>query len=326
MIMKIKNIFLALGGALLLSGSLASCSDDEKYDFDGIPYDRIYFESATTLAEGTIVKTPVGNFASLDGEKGIKVTAPTTKAIHVKFAIDNSLVEAYNEAHETDYEVAPAGVFSLSTEALTIEADTTASKEKLALAITDDGIDKLESDKSYLVPVLISGSDDANFRASSNVGVTYYLVKVSTKLIKDDGNINDLTKIDDKTGWTVTSNDPGASNLNNMVDGNNNTNASFSKGEDVEVVVNFGKETSFAGIQIVWGGYYYAFGTSKIEYSTDGTNWSGIGSVNASGNWSAATTTCVLYGAISAQYIRFSGSTYYPSWYRPSIKEFNLYK
>jgi len=321
--MKIKNIFLALGGALLLSGSLASCSDDEKYDFDGIPYDRIYFESATTLAEGAIVKTPVGNFASLDGEKGVKVTAPTTKAIHVKFAIDNSLVEAYNEAHKTEYEVAPAGVFSLSTEALTIEADTTASKEKLALAIADDGIDKLESDKSYLVPVLISGSDDANFRASSNVGVTYYLVNVSTKLIKDDGNINDLTKIEDKSTWTVTSNDSGASNLQYLVDGQNSTSPTFSIGQNLEITVDFGGDLEFSGVEAYWNRYYYGFNGMKLEYSADGTSWNTIGNVSSS---YSSSTTCVLYGAIKAKKVRITGSYYYNYSFYWKFYEFNLYK
>ena len=62
MIMKLKNIFLALGGAMLLSCSMASCSHEEEYDFDGIPYNRVYFANANVVTTGAVIKTPVGNF------------------------------------------------------------------------------------------------------------------------------------------------------------------------------------------------------------------------------------------------------------------------
>lgn len=323
--MKIKNIFMALGGALLMTCSMASCSDDEKYDFDGIAYDRIYFNNATSLAEGSVVKTPVGNFTALDGEKAIKVTAKTTKDIHVKFAIDNSLVGEYNDKNKTEYEAAPDGVFSLSTDQLTIEADTTASKETLKLAISDANIEKLESGKSYLVPVTITGSDDSNFRASSNVGVAYYLVSVSTKLIKDDGTLDGLTKITEKSTWRVTCNDSGAGNLQNIVDGNESTTASFSQSSDLVITVDFGGEVEFSAVQAYFSRYYYGFNDVTFEYSTDGSTWQGIGTV--SGGYSNPNPAAVLYGAIKAKYVRVSGTFMYTwSSYYWKFYELNLYK
>ena len=302
---------MVLGGALLMTCSMASCSDDEKYDFDGIAYERIYFGNANSLTEGAVVKTPVGNFASLDGEKAIKVTAKTTKDIHVKFAIDNSLVGEYNDKNKTEYEAAPDGVFTLSTDQITIEADTTASKDGLKISISDANIEKLESGKQYLVPVTITGSDDNNFRKSSNIGVAYYLVSVSTKLIKDDGTLDGLTEITDKSNWKVTCNDSGASDLQYIVDNNTNTSASFSRSDDIVVTVDFGGEVEFSAMQTHFSRYYYGFDGITFEYSTDGANWQGIGSI-AGPTYSNANPYAVMYGAIKANYLRVSGSFMYP--------------
>lgn len=308
----------------MLAGSFASCSDEEEYDFDGIPYTRIYFANATTVTTGAVIKTPVGNFTSLDAEKTIKTTSPTTKAIQVKLAIDNSLVDAYNEKNGTEYVAAPDGVFSLSTDQLTIEADTTSSKEGIALTISEAGIEQLESGSEYLVPVVISGSSDADYRPSTNVGFAYYLVSVTSKLIDDNGTLSGLTLLD-KTGWTVSCSDDGATNLQNIVDGDSNTYAKFSRADNHEVVIDFGGETSFKGIEVYMYRYYYGFNGCELDYSTDGTTWNGIGTV---ANNRSSSLSCVLYGSVSARYVRIKGNFYYnyswaSSYWR--MYEFSLY-
>ena len=324
MIMKLKNIFLALGGAMLLSCSMASCSDEEEYDFDGIAYERIYFANATTVTTGAVIKTPVGNFTSLDGEKTIKTTAPTTKAIQVKFAIDNSLVEAYNEKNGTEYAAAPDGVFSLSTDQLTIEADTTSSKEGLALAISEAGVEQLEPGTEYLIPVVITDSSDADYRPSSNVGCAYYLVSVTSKLIDEYGTFDGLTVLD-KTGWTVSCTDNGATNLQNIVDGNKNTYARFSRADNHEVVIDLGGETSFKGIEVYMFRSYYGFNFYELDYSTDGTTWNGIGTIV---NNLSSSIRCVIYGSVSARYVRIKGDfVFNESWAKGYwlMFEFSLY-
>ncbi|MGN0213522.1 MAG: BT_3987 domain-containing protein [Muribaculaceae bacterium] len=321
--MKFKNIFLALGGALLLSCSMTSCSDEEEYDFDGIAYTRVYFNNATTLTQGAVVKTPVGNFTSLDGEKTIKTTAPTTKAIQVKFAIDNSLIDAYNEKNGTEYIAAPDGLFSLSTNQLTIEADTTASKEGIALTISEAGIEQLEPGNEYLIPVIITDSSDANYRPSTNVGFAYYLVSVTSKLIDDNGSLDGLTILD-KTDWSITSSDTGVTNLQNIIDGVNSTYARFSKGTDVSITFDLGKETAFKGIEIYEYYYFYGIRNASIDYSLDGETWSGIGDIQYR---ASSTIPVVLYGSVQARYVRLKIADFfyssYPSYCR--LYEFSLY-
>ena len=321
MIMKLKNIFLALGGAMLLSCSMASCSDEEVYDFDGIPYNRVYFANANVVTTGAVIKTPVGNFTSLDATKTIKTTAPTTKAVQVKLAIDNSLIEAYNEKNNTGYEAAPDGIFSLSTDRLTIEAGTTVSKEGIGLVISEAGIEQLQPGNEYLVPVVIADSDDDNFRPSSNVGFAYYLVSVTQKLINDEGSLDGLTLLD-KTGWTVSCTDDGVTNLQNIVDGNNATYARFSRGDNHEIVVDLGSETAFKGIEIYQRYYYMGLNGCELEYSTDGTTWNGIGTI---ANSYSSSLSCVLYGSVKARYVRIKGTFYYnySSYWR--MYEFKLY-
>ena len=324
MIMKLKNIFWAIGGALLLSGSLAGCSDDEEYDFDGIPYNRVYFANANVLTSGAVSKTPVGNFTSLEGEKTIKTTAPTTKAIQVKLAIDNSLVADYNTANGTKYIAAPDGLFTLTADYLTIEADTTASKEGIALAISEAGIEQLQAGNDYLVPVVITESNDNNFRPSTNVGLAYYLVSVAEKLINEDGSLDGLTLLD-KTGWTVTCSDESATNLQNLVDGSNSTYPTFSRADNHEIIVNLGSEQAFKGIELYFYRYYYGFDAAEFDYSSDGTTWNGIGTVESS--WTSS-IQCVLYGSVKAQYVRIKGSFFYNySWAKSywRMYEINLY-
>ncbi|MGM9811487.1 MAG: BT_3987 domain-containing protein [Muribaculaceae bacterium] len=320
--MKLKNIFLALGGAMLLSCSFASCSDDEEYDFDGIPYTRIYFANPKALVQCAVTKTPVGNFFSFDGEKSIKTTAPTNSTLNVEFAIDYNLVEEYNKANGTNFEVAPDGLFSLSTNSLTIEADTVASKEGIAVRINEYDVDKLEAGKSYLIPVVITKSSDSNFRPSSNVGCAYYAVTVSTKLLNDEATLDGLTKLD-KTGWTLTTNDTGASNLDKAFDNNTTTYVKFSKGTDIEVIIDLGSETYYKAIELYSPSFIYGFREVSIEYSIDGVDWGQIGTLPFVRSTSLA---AVLYGSIPSRYIRLKGDFYYASY--PTycrIYEFSLY-
>ena len=195
--------------------------------------------------------------------------------------------------------------------------------------------------------MVIAGSSDADYRPSSNVGFAYYLVSVTSKLIDENGTLDGLTLLD-KTGWTVSCTDNGATNLQNIVDGSNSTYAKFTRGDNHEVVIDLGSEQAFKGIEVYFRNYYYAFDSCELdystdgieiygrywymgldgcelEYSTDGSTWNGIGTV--ANNWSSS-LSCVLYGSVNARYVRIKGNFFYnyswaSSYWR--MYEFSLY-
>ena len=172
--------------------------------------------------------------------------------------------------------------------------------------------------------MVISDSSDADYRISSNVGFAYYLVQVSSKLIDENGTLDGLTLLN-KTGWTVSCTDNGATNLQNIVDGSNSTYAKFSRADNHEVVIDLGGETSFKGIEVYMYRYYYGFNGCELDYSTDGSTWNGIGTV---ANNRSSSLSCVLYGSVSARYVRIKGNFYYnyswaSSYWR--MYEFSLY-
>ena len=169
--------------------------------------------------------------------------------------------------------------------------------------------------------MVIAGSSDADYRPSSNVGFAYYLVSVTSKLIDENGTLDGLTLLD-KTGWTVSCTDNGATNLQNIVDGSNSTYAKFTRGDNHEVVIDLGSEQAFKGIEVYFRNYYYAFDSCELDYSTDGSTWNGIGTV--ANNWSSS-LSCVLYGSVNARYVRIKGNFYYSysSYWR--MYEFSLY-
>ncbi|MFV0585724.1 DUF1735 domain-containing protein, partial [Bacteroides reticulotermitis] len=88
---NLRNSLLAMSfGALALMG----CTEGDKFDYGKTV---VYITGTET--------TPVTKFVVEDTPSAYAVTASATskvdKEVKVKFAIDNSLVEAYNKEHKT---------------------------------------------------------------------------------------------------------------------------------------------------------------------------------------------------------------------------------
>src|SRR5689334_20386203 len=111
--MKLRTLFLiALVPAMLTSclkskDSLGVIADDGSIS-TGI-FDRFYYGEAKSFA--LTGSPPIETLDLLD----IRYSAPRKKAgtIHVKLAIDNSLVTAYNTANGTNFLALPANAYTL---------------------------------------------------------------------------------------------------------------------------------------------------------------------------------------------------------------------
>ena len=109
-------------------------------------------------------------------EKTITVSATENALIEfdVEFAIDNSLIAAYNEANGTNYLPLPEGVLPTIKSAVMAKGSKSTST---VVTFSKEDQAKLTSPQGYLVPIVLS---DAGFaQISENSGVTYLIFDVA---------------------------------------------------------------------------------------------------------------------------------------------------
>lgn len=275
-----SNIIKYACVALVASAAvLTSCSDDEAYDFPGIANSRIYFSNASSIEQGSLVKTPIGYVYSMEPSFNILSTSPTKGQTSATIAIDNSLVEAYNLSHGTQYATAPEGSVSLKETTLTIDADTTASKSQVELVVPENSYELFKAGETYLIPVKVV-STDAGYQPSSNVGQCYFSIKVEAGSIKKNPAESDLkgtNQTDQKSWMCISATGLNANEFQNLYSGGwsrywymSETKAGF--------VIDLQKEKNVTAVGI--GNSILK--TASISVSKDNKEWIDMGSVQAS--------------------------------------------
>lgn len=340
--MKLKNIIFLAVLALLSLSAMTSCGDDEKYDVDGFSYTRAYFSNARGVSNGTVVNTPVGIITSLKSEIIVKATSPATSDTHVTLAIDNSLVEKYNEANGTNYVPVPDGAITLSSYTATIKSGAVQSLDTITASINDKMAANLNDPNGYLAPVVIKSADNG-MRPSSDAAVTYIHLTYAESCINDDATELLGTQMDLSTAaneWKLVSSDNfDESTFSNLFD-EDSWNRYFGlkeKKDKATCVIDLGKNYNVSGFTIS----SYVMKNAYVEISTDLQKWTGLGSTNdhksvdITEGWNS-TPWFVLYASIPARYVRITldvdtDSYYwqylsYGDWAKAyvSIKSFNI--
>ena len=141
---KIRSTVIALA-----MGVLAGCTEADKFDYDK----NVIFVSGAEV-------TPVTKFVLEDTPSSFVVTASTAmvvdKDIKVKFAIDNSLVEAYNEKNSTSFSAVPddAIVFE-NGDAVVVAGKSFSTPATVKVVSTENFVEG----RNYLIPVTIQTVD-----------------------------------------------------------------------------------------------------------------------------------------------------------------------
>ena len=157
----------------LLPALVVSCGQDVVYDLpDGDKFNHVYLLQAVDnprpvqifMIEGETQTTNYTAFYS-----GLK--AP--KDIHVTFEINMDLVQAYNEANQTNYQVMPSGSYELEASEAVIPAGQSRT-EPMKLRLHSFGY--IEGFQEYLLPLVLK-TDDMKMNESLNV--IYYVVSAS---------------------------------------------------------------------------------------------------------------------------------------------------
>lgn len=186
-----KRYLILMGLVLLATLYLGSC----KYNTDiATPeaYERIYMPQAgdnpvtyhLTMADTAQTLIYGADYGGID--------FPATD-LSVHFSVEPTLVDSYNESHNTAYQLLPASSYELEATDATIPKGKTSTKP-LALKVKTIGV--LEHGVQYLLPLEISSSKD--IQKSDGLGVTYFLVDAKYDIINvemNDADKNPVSRI-----------------------------------------------------------------------------------------------------------------------------------
>lgn len=307
-----KSKYFLLPALVLATASFSACSDDEEYDFPGDSRTLVY--AADFSGSYKVVQTPAGAMGAISVPVTAKTNGRAASDIKVVVAVDNSLIDAYNEENGSSYLPVPAEAIVLDKTELTIPAGQMMSADTATISLTDnqDILKTLNDDNGYIIPVrLVSVSGGGAALATSVKSISYLTIGITNDAVNHDGTLEDSkgTPVDDWTGWSVTETDGNLSGWERMFDGNAKN--YWSSGYNTKTVtIDMGKTYKFDAIQAYygssWGSYTYGslYGGTKIAISTDGTNWSNIGEIEGS-SWSRSNNV-IFYGYVEARYIKFS--------------------
>lgn len=133
-----------------LCACFTACGDDETYDVYGDPYNRVYV--LDNSKEYKIVQTPISTVSNVDFTWEAKCSKKASGDIRVTVAVDNSLIDAYNEEHDTEFEALPVEAIVLENKEMTIPAGEMVVADAVHLKLTDDVnvLSTLKSEKDIL--------------------------------------------------------------------------------------------------------------------------------------------------------------------------------
>ena len=160
-----KNLFYIGMFAICVIGFTA-CGDDETYDVYGDPYNRVYI--LDNSKEYKIVQTPISTVSNVDFTWEARCSKKASGDIRVTVAVDNSLIDAYNEEHGTKFEALPAGAIVLENTEMTIPAGEMVVADAVHLKLTDDAnvLSTLKSAKGYIIPLRLVSAEGGNSQLS----------------------------------------------------------------------------------------------------------------------------------------------------------------
>ena len=309
-----KNLFYIGMFAICVLG-FAACGDDETYDVYGDPYNRVYILGNSK--EYKIVQTPVSTVSNVDFTWEARCSKKASGDIRVTVAVDNSLIDAYNEEHDTEFEALPVEAVVLENAEMTIPAGEMVVADAVHLKLTDDAnvLSTLKSAKGYIIPLSLVSAEGGNSQLSTNMLAPSFLTITVTE---DNMNHEAIqytgtgTLVADQTGWTATTNDAvgsWAEPIETIFDGNYETSCYMTTDSgDFLIDVDMGKSYSFDGIKMTVSGYDYETYTEKeigafsagmiVSTSDNGMDWKSQGKIEKDA------AACVFYAPLTARYIR----------------------
>lgn len=324
--LKIKYLYI-VGLLCMVCNLMTSCSDDELYSID----QRLYVNSGiNSVVSLSLVDTPVGIITE-QRTLGFPVVSSRELAAdaEITFKLDETLVESYNTANETEYKVLPASCYTIKNLVINMKQGEFTSQDSVKIEITKP--EDMNLDETYLLPLTISNlvTDDKGAQVSSNLNTIYLKVDkeyrvYNTDVISDDRLIS-------KAEWTISSgNGTSEGRSQNLIDGDAKT-PWLAYYSPIMVTIDTKILQDIVGFAFCpyYGMYgtYYSAKSVLVSASEDGDNYTELVTdvqVKSEGNkQNPAYNYIKLYSPVKARYIRvsFANSNSFVG-----LDEINLYK
>lgn len=226
--------------------------------------------------------------------------------INLQFVVNSQVLDSFNTANGTNYELLPTSAYTMSDNKATIPANAI-STTPLSISISTSGANALPIFKNYLLPISITGTD---YKVNEKLRTTFFVISAQP-------NLADYPDYDRKN-WTITgfsSQEAVGEGADNgravfVLDSNNNT-FWHSQWRDANpgpphfLTVDMGAAKTLHGIAITarqtdGGGKPNEV---KIETSTDNVNWVTAGQINFANKKEAQKV--FLKKFVDARYFKF---------------------
>jgi len=332
MMKKLLNLKNRYAGVIALC-LLSACSNELKYNVTGDTTNRVYVnvESAFANTYGfSVVQTPISSIGTVMAMFPARGTQAAVTDLKVTFAVDHTLVDAYNAAHSTTYSQVSDSILTLVNTTLTIPKGGVSSVDSINISINNQRLVYLTA-PGYLLPIRITTVSTAEKTAvSTNQNIVYLLISTSWTNCYNSPLITDMvgTLITPRTTWTATLDQTLVSGtLPQMFDGSTTTYwriappvapAVFNLVVDLKTPY-----TTISGIRTNSNSTSYGMTQAKIYSSNDGTTWTYQGPPTLS--TANAYQYIKFYQQISARYLKIQSVTL-RSTSRMYLAEFDVYK
>lgn len=176
--MKGYKTYFAIALVSMLAVAACDSFDENKREFPNALYLDI---AKTSEVQTTVFKK---SLQTLDRQLHIEMAYPADADVTVTVSADPSLVTTFNARYKTAWKALDAAYYDFPTQTLTVEAGRTLS-ETLTLNLKNlmgdqqQGIEELNIDETFVLPVTITQASMSVLNASSTA---YYTVKRSSAI------------------------------------------------------------------------------------------------------------------------------------------------
>lgn len=236
-------------------------------------------------------------------------TKPVGQDVVIGAELDNSLIEAYNTANNTNYVAFPAGVLSTGDLTARILKGATTSADSISITADVTALNTL-TEKAYMAPIkLATVSDPATGEITTSASkVAYIVANVELRRIRylATAAMAQGSLITPRTGWSVAySPAPVLTGNGSILDGSTATYVRWTASPG-QVDVNMQATKNVTGIRLYTSNSATYIPTQvDVFLSDDGVNYDLIGSpLKANLTYASSYNYILFYKAIPAQYIR----------------------
>jgi hypothetical protein len=220
----------------------------------------------------------------------VKATGRVNQETKIILETDESLVKSYNDTKGTEYEILPSSAYSIDKNSVSIASGGNISTDSLQIVFNKKFIEEHFTgfvNTTFILPIKISSvqTGDKNVKVSTNLNVVYTIVDFSLTGFVSEVSVKPGTSID-RSVWTSESRHGYSYGpAKNSYDSDLSTSWVIqSSNTSHGIYYDMGKAHKVKGVSLVSSYILYEYYNCvlagfSIGVSTDGANWTDLGSV-----------------------------------------------